>query len=227
MAEIPQIDTIKNDSHKVQHRSPAIRQIISSLSQKDKATVLDLGAKIAANMEVWRSCCKEVYVEDLSASIRWREATGKPGEVTLSPQALNFEADTRFDAIIFWDILNYCPRELTQQIINRLAVHFKPNCKLIVFSHIGHQIPCKPQQYYLEKNGLLGLSTWQKKDRTVDTLTSSIMMKLLPDLQVKHTHVYQKGMQNGICEFVFESCQASGVLLPPQADQAISLEEAI
>lgn len=218
LAEIPQIGEElerKLDKH---HNSPAIRHAIDYLNSKQDSRVLDLGPKINANLEVWRSYCNEVFNEDLNASIRWHQANAqedtqknaKVSSASLSMEALNFEPDIRFDAVILWDILNFCDRNLIRQIVSRLAEYCSPGCKLVVFTYIGNQIPQSAQTFFLHKDGDLKLNDAIQTSRVSAPMTSTMMMKLFPGLEVKQTYVYQDGMSTGICEFVFEIEALSG-----------------
>ena len=205
LAEITQPTVKSCMTPSLAHHSPAIAQTLSHLQKKSGSVVLDLGPKINGNMDVWRSCCKEVFNEDLSASLRWHKASDDSQEPNLSAEALSFSEETKFDAVVLWDIPNYCNKALLQQVIGRLEKHFNTGCKVIVLAYVGSEIPAEPRAFFLEKNGMLQLSDNTKTKRKHATITSSSMMKFFPELEVQQTFVYQQGMQHGICEFIFNS----------------------
>ncbi len=205
-----------------QHVSPAIQSLIRFLKARPFARVLDLGAKVTENMDVWRNCCEEVYSEDLFSSIRWRKSNGDDSDNRLSPEALAFDEGMTFDAIIIWDIFNFCDRELLRDIGVRLSRYCKQHTKLIVMAYMGNSIPETSREFHLNKNGTVNLSESKTGKRAQEPITSTAIGKLIPGFMIKHTHVFQPGMRPGICEFVFEYYEQDNVerKRPPMSELA-------
>lgn len=204
------------------HFSPAIQSLIQCLKARPFARVLDLGAKITGNMDVWRNCCDEVYNEDLYSSIRWRKTTAGSTDCHLSPEALAFDADITFDAIIIWDIFNFCDRDLLREIGARLSRYCQPETKLIAMAYMGNSVPDTSREFHLNEDGSVNISESKKHERSGEQITSTAITKLIPGFMIKHTYVFQSGMRPGICEFVFEYREQEGAekKLPPISELA-------
>ncbi len=212
-AEITQTANEIDNKKLVKHKSPSIQNVLDLLSEKKNGSILDLGMKSATNMDYWQKHGTHAYAEDVMSSIRWwrHENQAKMASKTLSatvpavsPQLLKFDSNTTFDAIIAWDIFNYCSHNQLRAIGERLSPHCNKDTILVVFMYSGDQMPAKPQKFKLTSDSELYSLTIEKKVRVKNAVTSSSLMKLLSGFGIKQTFIFRPGMLPGVSEWAFE-----------------------
>lgn len=186
--------------------SPSLEWLLKQVTPESK--ILDLGSKSSHNMDFWRSRFNEVYTEDLASSLRWRNYTQRADKVAqpsgISDQALRFKNNLVFDAVVFWDSLNFCDIHQLRAIGERLEAHCHNGTKLIVLSYLGNKIPEYPLKFTITAANRYRVQEVRKVDRETPALTTSAIMKLIPGWRICGTHLFSTGMRQGLVELIFE-----------------------
>ena len=188
------------------HHSPVLKALFTKLSGK-KVRILDLGEKIASNMQMYQQHFHEIYSHNLLSSLHWQNSINKTeqalAKLQLGQQALDF-GNIYFNIIILWDIFNFCSAPQRKLILQRLSKHCKPGSKLLVFSYTGNSRPLKPQKFYLGPPGRVHIAESVKGDKQQAALSGSEITKDVNFMTLKSTQILQPGMRPGIVELLFE-----------------------
>lgn len=185
--------------------APSVDRLLSIDTQHQ--CILDLGAKSSRNMNLWRARFAEVHTEDLSASLRWRNNQHFSVEQEnngISEQALRFNHSQIFDLVIFWDTLNYCTKHQLLAIGEKLRWHCRHGAQILIFSYLGETIPEYPLRFEMYSDNRYRVQESRQIARRVPPLTTSGIMKMVPEWRLIHTELFTKGMRRGMVEFIFE-----------------------
>jgi hypothetical protein len=183
------------------HRSPGFSLIASHLRNDQKQDVLDLGAAVSANIEFLSALRCRLYVEPLAAVLgglnapRLEETSGASPRLDLLP----FPADTQFDAILAWDLLNYLEVSAIETLIERLIRFCKPGTLLFAQICMGKQIPSTPMGIKILADDRLTYETAVDTPHRCPQYSSAVLLRKLPGFSVVRSYL----LQNNIQEYVF------------------------
>ncbi|HVT61550.1 MAG TPA: class I SAM-dependent methyltransferase [Thermoanaerobaculia bacterium] len=159
------------------HRSLALASLLEAMGKQSKLQVLDLGPAVGGNVEfLARFGCK-LYIEDLYGALAAhgprpagepdRDLRGEPASRRSSgnglphsrewadsaladrlfAELLPFPPETRFDAVLAWDLFNYMERREVSALARHLTRFCRPGALLFALISILKQIPAQPIRF--------------------------------------------------------------------------------
>lgn len=188
--------------HGLMHTSYALPSLFSQFKEKENLNVLDLGLKNRNNYDFLYAMSKGVFAENVYASILLQLKTSSSAQI--KAHTLKFPADTRFDIILAWDILNFLPPQLITDLFQYLAPYTHSNTLLHAIIYSGREIPGEPQQFEFRSQSNLEIFPSDKR-LGVSPLNSSKLLKALKTFRLDGTFIFQPGMQRGVYEYLFRS----------------------
>ena len=120
-------------------------------SMPETASLLDCGKKTARNFEYVNRLVKQVFVEDLFASLTWqsRVSSGED-ELLFSGSMLKFDQQIRFDGVFLWDLLNYCIPQQIESLMQLLAGLMNPGAKVYMVQFKTPGVSSTPLSFEVE-----------------------------------------------------------------------------
>lgn len=179
------------------HRSYALEPIFNRLTPR--TTILDLGLKNKNNSDFFYRRTPNIYADNMLATLSVPQNKDVDGQ--LKTHVLNFSDDTVFDAIFFWDILNFLSAEDIATIFDRLAPHISSHTEIHVILYSGKTKPNQPQQFQITSAQTVEILATPRTD-SATTLSSSGLLKATRIFQLRDTFVFREGMQRGIYEYI-------------------------
>lgn len=189
------------------HESPGIALLCQQLKGLRSPKILEIGSKLGPNINYFSEFCEKVYVEDLYSSIHWWQNIDKTREQKLSKQALSYLPETQFDAIIVWDLFNFCSVEQIKLISEQLSLYCHTETLLFAVLYSSGKTPQKPQRFFMHNDHQVQIAPSSVKAVPPSRLTTASLFKHLPDFSPGHSFLMREGMQPGISEFLFTSRQ--------------------
>lgn len=135
-------------------RSTGLGELMRGLQGQENLSVLDLGPTSASNISFLTSMGLGIYSEDLLRS------TGNPdylvqqedGPKAIDPESFFAEnlrhGESRFDAVLCWDVLDFLPESLVRPTVDKLLVMTRPGGVLLAFFHTKDAGPDSPFYRY-------------------------------------------------------------------------------
>jgi hypothetical protein len=185
------------------HHSLGLAALLEGLAGAGKMQVLDLGSAVGSNVDyLARYGCK-LYIEDLYAAISARGAAN-PGESRLSPsflaESLAFSPDTRFDAVLAWDLFNYLERQELAALAMYLAPFCRPGALLLALISIGKQMPQQPMRFRIIDPDTLAYEQQSKAERPCPRFSLYDLSEQMRGFRLSRSFL----MRHGIQEYLFQ-----------------------
>lgn len=182
-------------------RSLALARMLDELGGK-AASVLDLGAANPSNVEFFAERRAQLTVADFHRSLL-PLSSNAPSKSELFRKLLPYDASTRFDLILAWDLFNYLGPEEIGLLIDSLARFFRPGTLMHAFIVSARDMPPAPSVYRILGEAELVRERRPGRDRPAPRYLEPTLLKLMPGTRVESR--YQ--LRNGMLEYVF-SCRA-------------------
>jgi hypothetical protein len=134
---------------RIPRRSTALGDFMRSLRPvgEEKLRILDLGPTSPDNIAFLTKLGLRVYNEDLlraaqelsckvsrDSAVEGEDADGKASEQRFFAENLGYP-QSHFDAVLFWDVLEYLPEPLVTPLVERIQGMLKPHGTLLAFFH--------------------------------------------------------------------------------------------
>jgi hypothetical protein len=127
---------------------------------------------------------------------------GEPDEPGLAgrfAQLLAFPDDTRFDAVLTWDLINYLERREVAALARQLARFCRPGALLFALISILKQIPAEPMRYRILDQEHLAYESSTAALRPCPRYAPAELNELLRGFRLDRSFL----MRHGIQEYLF------------------------
>src|SRR4051794_10016136 len=177
------------------HRSLALAALCEEIRRR-KLTVLDLGSTVGSNVEfLSRFGCK-LFIEDLYAALSSR--TSGEGDLA-GPQFfadfLALPEDTRFDAILAWDLFNYLHRKELPAFAEQLRRYTNSGALLFALISYHKTIPAQPYRFKIKDEQHLIYDRRTAAERPSPRLAPAEVTNLLKGFRVDRSFLLKHGIQ--------------------------------
>jgi hypothetical protein len=195
--------------------SPAMESLYAQLKLIEKPKILIIGPRSGRHYGYFNAFSQDICIEDLYSALQWHsinkenrvkgeqfENGGNTKNKVLSENTFSYPPDTRFDAVIAWDIFNYCQPEQIKDIGKMLSRLCSKKSWLYFMSYTKANIPTMPGLFSLTDKGWISVKKSCNCTPRLSSLNSSSLVKLLPQFYVKKICVNQNNMLTGVCEYL-------------------------
>jgi hypothetical protein len=196
-------------------RSLALPTLVSGLSERS-LSVLDLGAANPANLEFFTHRGAQLTIADFHRSLL-PLVSNASSKADLFRKLLPYDASTRFDVVLAWDLLNYLGPEEIGYLTDSLARFFRPGTMIHAFVVCDREMPPAPSLYRILGETELQCERRPGRPRPAPRYLEPTLLKLMPGIAVESR--YQ--LRNGMLEYVF-SCRTRPLLPLSKATDAVS-----
>lgn len=183
------------------HISSALPVLLQPNVEGRAPTILDLGLKNKHNRDQLYSLTQNLYAENLHQELQIQSK--QQAEPVLKQHMLNFPPTLKFDVILTWDILNFLPSHLIEEVFARLAPHTHDRTRLHTVVYSGRETPAEPQQFQMRNFSELEIYPAERRSGFAP-LTSTRLLKAMKCFRLEETYVFRTGMQRGIYEYLFQ-----------------------
>jgi hypothetical protein len=108
---------------------------------------------------------------------------------------LEFPADTRFDAVLAWDLLNYLERDEVAALARQLEHYCRPGALLFALISILKTIPDEPQRFRILDKETLAYESRSAAVRPCPRYAPAELNELLRGFQLDRSFLLRHGMQ--------------------------------
>jgi hypothetical protein len=110
----------------------ALRKLLSSLTNRESPSLLDLGPVIGGNLTFFgeQLGCK-IFVEDIYADLDRHVLAGKVDELPAFLEKRFPQADGSVDGILCWDLIDYLDKKAAQAMATQLTRVLRPDGALL------------------------------------------------------------------------------------------------
>jgi hypothetical protein len=130
------------------------------------------------------------------------EQAGQPAEPGLAghfADLLSFPEDTRFDAVLIWDLLNYLDRREVAALARQLVRFCRPGALMFALISILKQIPAEPMRFRIIDDEHLAYERRTAAVRPCPRYAPAELNELLRGFRLDRSFL----MRHGIQEYVF------------------------
>ena len=186
------------------HQSAALEKVLQPKMEGTQPAILDLGLKNKNNYDQLYGLTQCLYAENIYQELQIQSKS--QSEPQFKPHMLNFPTTLQFDVILTWDILNFLPLILIEDLFDKLALHIHAETFVHAIVYSGRETPASPQQFQLLSASDLEIYPSDKQPG-VAPLTSTRLLKAMKIFHLQETFVFRPGMQRGIYEYLFQQQQ--------------------
>jgi hypothetical protein len=183
-------------------RSWALADLLRRREADRRWRVLDLGTANHNNMTFFVGRGASYVVEALYATTAPCRIGGRFDAACMRslPDLLRFDADTRFDAILAWDLLDYLGAGGLAVLGERLAPHCHPRTLLHAMVAREGRLPAQPSRWEIVDDH--SIRQWPHAGPTVDAvrLTDASLQRSLGAFRVDRSYLLQSGLQEFLLE---------------------------
>ncbi len=191
-------------------RSWALADVLRRREADRRWRVLDLGNANHNNMTFFVGRGASYVVEALYSTTAPCRAGGRfdAGCMRSLPDLLHFTPESRFDAVLAWDLLDYLGPAGLVVLGERLAPHCHPRTLLHAMVAREGRLPAQPARWEIVDDHTI--RQWPHAGPLLDTvrLTDASLQRALGAFRVDRSYL----LQNGLQEFLLEPGAPS---LPP------------
>lgn len=181
-------------------RSIALERLLPGAPDEKGLRVLDLGAANPANLNFFTRRGGQLTVADFYRSYLPKRAALKEGaKAGVFTELLAFEAKTRFDLVLAWDLLNYLKKDELTLLMEGLHPYCLPGTLFLAFVATTSHIPASPVLYRVEDARTLLCEVSPGPKRPCPRYLEQELLKLMPGLTVENR--FQ--LRNGTLEYLF------------------------
>jgi hypothetical protein len=203
--------------------SPALETVYQHLATIDQPRVLVFGNQPRNYYHYLSTVSSDIYIDDVYNTLRWRSSDNGHAEQTFSTDLLNYPRSVRFDAILCWDLFNYCDSAQIERIGTLISQYCHTDSMLLIFSYTRSSIPETPCSFAIDSNGNIRAMNKGHSINRKGNITASALMKLLSNFYVENTYVNQFNMIGGVCEYLFTYSPFNPSLVPKKQNQPSAL----
>lgn len=197
---------------RVRHPTRALPVLVSKLGGERKSSILDLGPALGANVDFFRPWVRRLTIADffqtLLARQEERDLAAEPREASgealsaLFRELLPYDpAETRFDAVLAWDIFNYLSFDLLKALGERLGAFCCPGSLVFALISFQREIPARPRRFTIVEAGSLLYESSTAAVASAPLYEERELARLLPDFRVEASFLLRNGMKEYLLGF--------------------------
>ena len=170
------------ETARFEQTSIALAQVMSRFEDAPRCGVLDLGAPVAANVELYARHGSRIAFADL---YQFYEPTRPDGASAKSFAELLPASTTEFDIIFAWDLLNYLTLEEINWLGQSLSATCAPGAILLALVSCPGLMPAAPSNHTIVDEGTLRVEANGPPTRPSPGYSEHALLRSLPGLTVK------------------------------------------
>jgi SAM-dependent methyltransferase len=176
------------------HRSLAMTALFDSV-RKRKMTLLDLGSTVGSNVEFLSQYGCKLFIEDLYAALASRSDGGEIAGPQFFADFLSLPDDTRFDAILAWDLFNYLNRKELAAFAEQLRRYTERGALLFALISYHKTMPAQPYRFKIKDEQQLVYDRRTSAERPSPRLAPAEVTSLLKGFRVDRSFLLKHGIQ--------------------------------
>lgn len=177
------------------HHSLGLPALLAGFGGERKRQVLDLGPAVGSNIEFLSGFGCRLYIEDYFAALASRgHPAGRP-DLAILPDLARFPLETRFDAVLAWDLFNYLERRELAALGQALLPACQPGAVLFALISIGKTMPAQPGRYRMVDVENLAYERVTAADRPCPRYAPSELAELLRGFRLDRSFLLRHGIQ--------------------------------
>jgi hypothetical protein len=178
----------------IQDLHAALAPHLALAPPETSGTALSLGSAIAGD----RAAVREARATWEARQER-EESPGDRNFASRLAELLTFPEDTRFDAVLAWDLLNYLDRREVAALADQLNRYCRPGALLFALISILKQAPAQPMRFRILDHERLAYETRGPSLRPCPRYAPAELSELLRGFRLDRTFL----MRHGIQEYLF------------------------
>jgi hypothetical protein len=178
----------------------ALRKFLTTLTQHDSPTLLDLGPVVGSNVSFFgeQLGCK-IFVEDIFADV---DRHVREGKLEALPEFLTkrFPRDTgTVDGILCWDLIDYLDRAAAQELAGELTRVLRPDGALLGFFGTAQTREARYTKFIIADEVNLKHRSYEAARGRQAILLNRDILKLFAGLRVSDSFL----LKNNLREILF------------------------
>ncbi|TND04989.1 MAG: hypothetical protein FD120_1267 [Gammaproteobacteria bacterium] len=179
--------------------------LVDKIASKRPCRVLELGPAFGANVEFLSQYSSKICIEDLYQTLASVGPLFTGDERTFCPvyeTLLPYRADTRFDVILLWDLLDYLEASDIRRLIRHLGRFCQRGTLLYALVSTRQKIPAEPTNFKIVGKDQLLYQCSTTEERDCPRYRQGALLELLRGFRVERSFLLRNGMQEYLFEFV-------------------------
>jgi hypothetical protein len=194
------------------HRSPGLTALSEELDKRRVEAILDLGASFHENVRYMSRYCGNIVIRDL-VNAHGDELSGPRASLyRLDVDSVEAADETRYDAILLWDLLHYVERPRLADFAGRLARLARPGALALLLASATTPIPMTPVQFRIRDRNCLIYQVRGERRSPAPQFTPRTVERLFPGF--RPLRFFQ--LRNGLQEFLLQNASSGA----PELEEA-------
>lgn len=182
------------------HRSPGITAIFNAVKGANQNGILDLGTATGTNLSFYSQLGCRFQFESFDQAVTEFLAGELTESQVLDAFLSSLPSDKKFDVVLFWDLLNYLPKQLIEPVVEKLQSVLKPNALVHMVNFVGSTIPSHPAVFSVSDQYQLTVKTSTARIQPTQRVTTVALLKMFPRFLMVQSYLNGEGMASGFSE---------------------------
>lgn len=184
----------------IKHRSPGITAIFNAVKGSSKNGILDLGTALGRNLSFYSQLGCHFQFEDFSQTITEFQRKGLSDSQAIAGFLNDLDGSKKYDVVLFWDLLNYLPKQSASLLIDKLRPFLAPNALIHMIGFVGATMPAFPSKFTINDQYQLQISCSKDRVALIHRVTTMQLVKMFPDFLMVQSYLNGDGMVPGFSE---------------------------
>ncbi|MBL4827369.1 MAG: hypothetical protein JKY66_06600 [Spongiibacteraceae bacterium] len=193
----------KNKQSGIFYQSPALKTLCSQLRSIDSPVVLDLGSEMSHNVSYFSTFCDRIHVDDMFSSLKWQQSINKQSASSVGKFFIQLDQHIKFDAILLWDIINYCTKQQIHCIGQHIAKRCHAHTQIYSMIYSSTKIPSTAQHFCIQSDDTIMVYGADHKMQHHNKHSTATLLRLLDGYKPENFYTQKEGMYPGANEYLF------------------------
>lgn len=185
-------------------KSLAFNALCHQFPAREKYRVLDLGPATARNVEFFGRIRCRLHIEDLFntlVSFDYFSASGRASNDAVLSYLMPFPRNTRFDAVLAWDLPNYLDRDILRQVMQHIARYCGKGTVLFAWVSTNRYVPETPLRFEIMDEETLQCTGETAVLRAAPNYDAPEMPRLFPGFRICNSFALRNGYREYLLIF--------------------------
>lgn len=191
---------------RAENPSLALPLIIARIEGSLRSHVLDLGPALGPNVDFFSRLARRLTIADSFQTLLSLQAEHERTGDGLTPEReaealLAYDAETRFDVVFAWDLLNYFKPTQLAPLVTRLGRFCRQGSLMFALIGTRPEMPARPRSFRILDRGRLLYETSTAAVCACPLYEERDLARSMPGFRVENTFL----LRNGMKEFIFSN----------------------
>ena len=183
---------------------PGLSFALQKMQKMSNNSILEAGKKSGRQMSILNQLTENFFIEDVYSLMSWHRKIAVNSSTSFSDNTLLFPAETSFNFVLLWDLLNFLNTAQAEKMLLLLERNLIPGSLIhcVIFKTEG--TPEHPAQFFINQDLSISIKGDVKGENPRSISNTAQLMSLMSRFRMTSSHFGNLGRNDNFLEFLFE-----------------------